>query len=91
MMVRVKLTPTAEKQRAKLSASTRARIDAVLESLKTAPRPPGAAKLAGLKADWRIREGDYRLLYEIDDAVLNRSDAVVTVWRIAHRREAYQP
>jgi len=49
------------------------------------PKPPGCRKLIGAENDWRIRVGDYRLIYEIDDAAL-----VVRIWRIRHRREVYR-
>ena len=85
MTYRVKLTATAQKQRKQMPPQIRARIDAALVGLKTDPRPTGVVKLSGSKNDWRIRVGDYRILYEIDD-----NEEVITVWRIAHRREAYQ-
>ncbi|MBI4769094.1 MAG: type II toxin-antitoxin system RelE/ParE family toxin [Chloroflexi bacterium] len=86
MSYRVRLTATAEKQRKRLPADIRARLDRVIEALKADPRPPGVAKLAGSQHDWRTRTGDYRILYEIDN-----DNNLITVWRIAHRREAYQP
>ena len=49
------------------------------------PRPHGAKLLSGDHAIWRLRVGDYRVLYEIRDAVL-----VVLVVRIGHRREVYR-
>ncbi len=49
------------------------------------PRPPGAKKLVGRQLDWRIRVGNYRILYEVDDEA-----SIITVWRIAHRREVYR-
>ena len=85
MTYRVKLTATAEKQRKQIPSQMRRRIDVALETLEADPRPAGVVKLSGSKSDWRIREGDYRILYEIDDG-----EKVITVWRIAHRREAYQ-
>ena len=85
MIYRVRLTSTAEKERKQLPAPLRARIDSAIEELKTNPRPPGVTKLSGSDNDWRIRVGDYRIVYEIDD-----SARVVTVWRIAHRREVYR-
>lgn len=48
------------------------------------PRPRGAKKLAGSN-DWRVRIGEYRIIYEIDDAA-----GKVIVLRVAHRREAYR-
>ncbi len=60
------------------------RIVPRLEQLATEPRPPGCKKLRGGDKEWRIRIGDYRVVYEIDD------DArAVDVTRIAHRSEVY--
>ena len=49
------------------------------------PRPAGCRKIEGSKSDWRIRIGEYRVIYEIDDD-LDR----VNVMRVRHRREAYK-
>ena len=62
-------------------------FDAVLESVRglaNTPRPKGVEKIksAGL---WRIRQGDYRIVYSIDD-----SQKTVTILRIGHRREIYR-
>jgi mRNA interferase RelE/StbE len=48
------------------------------------PRPAGAKKLKGYKHQWRVRVGDWRILYIIDNAA-----KLVSVTRIAHRREVY--
>jgi mRNA interferase RelE/StbE len=61
-----------------------ARIINVLDGLKDQPRPPGCKKLRGENA-WRIRVGDYRVIYEIHDKVLH-----VVVVTIGHRREVYR-
>jgi mRNA interferase RelE/StbE len=52
--------------------------------LEQDPRPPGCKKLKGRDA-WRIRIGDYRVIYEINDGHL-----IVTVITIGHRREVYE-
>ena len=49
------------------------------------PRPPSVKKLAGSRADWRLRIGEYRIVYEIDDQA-----KTVTLMRVAHRRESYR-
>jgi mRNA interferase RelE/StbE len=56
-----------------------------LEQLGSVPRPPGCKKLKGGDNVWRIRVGDYRIVYVIDDAA-----RTVDVTRIAHRREVYE-
>jgi mRNA interferase RelE/StbE len=56
-----------------------------LESLQETPRPSGARKLATTESTYRIRIGDYRVVYEINDA-----EQTVFVTIIAHRREVYR-
>jgi len=61
------------------------RILAKTTSLGQEPRPPGCIKLAGGSSLWRIRVGDYRVVYAIDDASKR-----VDVRIVAHRREVYR-
>jgi mRNA interferase RelE/StbE len=61
-----------------------ARVAPRLDNLASNPRPPGCKKLKGGDKEWRIRVGDYRVVYTIDDARL-----LVEVTRISHRREVY--
>jgi len=61
------------------------RIKKKIEALAAMPRPSGVKKLKGYKNYWRIRIGDYRVIYAIDDAL-----AQIDVVRVAHRREVYQ-
>jgi len=62
----------------------RDRVANVIDGLAADPRPRGSAKLAG-RDDFRIRVGDYRIVYAVDDA-----ERLVLVARIAHRREVYR-
>jgi mRNA interferase RelE/StbE len=62
------------------------RIRPKIHELANDPRPPGCKKLHGYKDRWRIRIGDYRVVYAIDDAA-----RTVDVTRIAHRRDVYEP
>jgi mRNA interferase RelE/StbE len=62
----------------------RRRIVARIRDLATDPRPPGCQKLSG-EEKYRLRQGDYRILYEITDREL-----VVTVVRIGNRRDVYR-
>jgi len=64
----VKLTRTARKEIAAVPFETERRIVAALEGLAGNPRPPGCLKLSG-RDGWRIRIGDYRVLYVIDDSL----------------------
>ena len=85
MTYRIIVTSTATKERRRLEAKSRRRVDDTLISLRETPWPRGARKIAGSRNDWRIRVGDYRVLYEVDT-----EQEVITIWRIAHRREAYR-
>ncbi|MBI4769725.1 MAG: type II toxin-antitoxin system RelE/ParE family toxin [Chloroflexi bacterium] len=81
----VVLLSAAERERRKLPAQQRDRVNAALLALETNLRPEGTAKLRGAPDRWRIRVGDYRIIYRIDDDAQR-----VTVLRIAHRREVYR-
>jgi mRNA interferase RelE/StbE len=82
---RVMLAATAEKELKRLSHQLIERIILRLENLASIPRPPGCKKLTGGDREWRIRVGDYRAVYTIDDA-----KARVEVTRIRHRSEVYR-
>jgi mRNA interferase RelE/StbE len=60
-------------------------ISARISELADEPRPPGAEKLEGYDY-WRVRSGDYRIVYSIEDEVLT-----VVIVRVGHRREVYRP
>lgn len=81
---RVELKPSARKELTRLPAQLIARIVPRLESLASNPRPPGCKKLKGGDNEWRIRVGDYRVVYTIEDA-----SRLVEVTRIRHRSEVY--
>ena len=84
-MYRVLLERAAEKDLARLSSEIRDRVIGAIQALATNPRPPGCRKLVGSKHDWRIRVGDYRVVYEIADKI-----RVVRVNRVRHRLEVYR-
>ena len=84
-MYRVLLERGAEKDLARLSSVIHVRVIAAIQALATNPRPPGCRKLAGSKHDWRIRVGDYRVVYEVADEI-----RIVRVNRVRHRREVYR-
>lgn len=81
----VELKPPARKELEALPDNVLARVVRKVESLGHAPRPAGCKKLRGYKDQWRIRVGDWRVVYIIDDAA-----KLVNITRIAHRREAYE-
>ncbi len=82
---RVELKPSAKKELDKLPDSAIARLVPRLERLATNPRPPGCKKLQGGENEWRIRSGDYRAVYTVDDQKL-----LVEITRIRHRSEVYE-
>jgi mRNA interferase RelE/StbE len=81
----VYLERSAENDLKHLHTSTFDRIVRQIKTLAENPRPSGCHKLAGSKNDWRIRIGDYRVLYEIDEKA-----KAVTIMRVRHRREVYR-
>lgn len=81
----VSFTRAALKELNKLEQPLRRRILAAITLLEENPRPDGVKKLAGDENAWRIRIGDYRVLYEIHDGNL-----LVVIFRAAHRREVYK-
>lgn len=84
MKYEVQFTTAAARQLRKLPRPVRDRILDAAEDLSDDPRPHGARKLTGEKTAWRIRVGDYRVIYDVFDTELT-----VTVVRAAHRREVY--
>jgi mRNA interferase RelE/StbE len=82
---RVVLAASAEKELHGLPTKIVARIVPRLEHLASTPRPRGCKKLKAGDKEWRIRVGDYRIVYVIDDGA-----RTVDVTRIAHRREVYK-
>ncbi|TME46991.1 MAG: type II toxin-antitoxin system RelE/ParE family toxin [Chloroflexi bacterium] len=80
----VRLHPEAIKAYRRLRGSVADRIATAIDGLGIDPRPTGSVKLAG-RDDLRIRVGDYRIVYAVDDA-----EGVVLIARIAHRRDVYR-
>jgi mRNA interferase RelE/StbE len=81
----VELKPSARKELERLTPKAIERIFPKLEALAEEPRPHGCKKLKGGQHEWRIRVGDYRVAYVIDDTNL-----MVSVTRIRHRSEVYE-
>ena len=76
---------SAERDLRKLSQVILWRVNEKILALRHNPRPPGVRKLVGALEGWRIRVGDYRILYQIDDGA-----QTVTIVRVKHRREVYR-
>lgn len=85
MSYTVKFTKGAKRQLRKLPLDVQERIRAKINDLKIEPRPSGVKKLKGEENSYRIRIGDYRVVYEIEDDILK-----VTVVRVKHRNEVYK-
>jgi mRNA interferase RelE/StbE len=80
----VEMKPSARRELWDLPNDVLARAVAKIEALTDNPRPPGCKKLKAYRNQWRIRVGDWRVVYIIDD-----SEARVSITRVAHRREVY--
>ena len=88
MNSRVSLTSqerTAETDLRQLPKTLFERINERVLALREDPRPPGVRKLEGALEGWRIRVGDYRVIYQIDDAA-----QIVTIVRVRHRWDVYR-
>ncbi|GAC1379840.1 MAG: type II toxin-antitoxin system RelE/ParE family toxin [Marmoricola sp.] len=85
MSYRIDISPAAARELRKLDRVALRRVQAAIELLAETPRPPGAKKLVGGQGEWRVRTGDYRIVYEIHDEVL-----VVLVLAAGHRRDIYR-
>jgi len=81
----IEIKRSAQKELDALDDAVFNRIDKKILALAGDPRPTGCKKLKGYKDLWRIRIGDWRVVYIIDDEA-----KVVSVTRIAHRREVYE-
>ena len=84
MSFSVILPRSVQKQLARLDTVVAERIEKSLLQLQKNPRPAGAKKLKG-REGWRIRVGDYRVIYEIHDKILQ-----IIVIEIGHRRDVYR-
>ena len=83
-MYRLEISRASHRQIARLPASTQQRINAALAALAVEPRPRGAKKLTGLEG-YRLRVGDLRVLYVVDDAAQR-----VVVYRVMARSDVYR-
>ncbi|CAN1213394.1 Plasmid stabilization system [Tumidithrix helvetica PCC 7403] len=85
MSYEIQILPKAVRQLKALSIEVRQDISLTIQSLANEPRPIGVKKLSGEKDIYRVRVGNYRVLYKIIDKVL-----VVVVVSVGHRREVYR-
>ena len=84
-MYEILLTRQAERDLKRLSADTFHRILPHVQHLAKTPRPTGCRKLTGATRDYRLRVGEYRILYEVDD-----TSQTVRIMRVRRRRDAYR-
>ena len=79
------LMPQAQKDLDGFSGKLLSRFEEAIMGLYDEPRPRNAKKLSGSSALWRIRVGDYRVLYEIVE-----TEKEIKIYKIAHRKDAYR-
>ena len=84
-MYRVSISKAVSKQIESLPIATALKLVEKLMSLSNDPRPTGSKKLIGEEKLWRVRQGDYRAVYEIDDM---RKEIKIT--QVRHRRDIYR-
>lgn len=82
---RVEIKPRAERELHALPDKDQLRIIEQIDRLAIDPHPPGSAKISGRGDIWRLRQGDYRIIYQVADKV-----RLVVVTKIGHRREVYR-
>ena len=85
MSYRIAISSAAARQLRKLDAQARRRIQAAIDLLSENPRPAGAKILVGGGGEWRVRTGNYRIIYELNDDAL-----LVLVLAVGHRRQIYR-
>ena len=83
-MYSLKIKRSAERDLKQLPRPLFFRLNQQILTLCEDPRPVGTRKLKGKLEGWRVRVGDYRIVYQIED-----SAQVVTIVRVRHRRDVY--
>jgi len=81
----VEIAPAAQRDFKRLPPEIVRKVDVAILDLEQTPRPHGCTKLEGSEHEYRVRVGDYRILYVIDDRA-----RLVTIARVRHRRDAYR-
>ena len=81
----IQVKASAKKELAALPADVKLAVTKKIDAFADDPRPNGCEKLKGAEHTYRVRAGDYRIVYEIHKIVVS-----VTVIRIGHRREVYR-
>lgn len=84
-MYRIEISRSAERDLRRLPRPLLERLHERIVGLRREPRPAGVKKLKGRLEGWRMRAGQYRVLYQIDDEA-----QIVTILRVRHRRDVYR-
>jgi len=85
MNYRIEITPRAKKDLKALAVRERQRVVDQIDALQADPRPPGSKKLKGKEDFYRIRVGDYQVVYLVEDEVL-----LILIVRVGDRKEIYE-
>lgn len=85
MAYAIQFKPAALRQLEKLPRAAQKRIGLKIETLRDDPFPAGCKKLSGLPDAWRVRVGDYRVVYQVQRGIL-----LVLVLAVGHRRDVYR-
>ena len=85
MAYQIIFAPAVRRALAKLPQDLQGRIIRKIESLAENPRPPGVEKLSGAEDLYRVRTGEYRIVYSIEDRTVT-----VTIVRVGHRKDIYR-
>lgn len=85
MAYRIELSRQADRQLRKLPRAVQERLGRTIDALGLNPRPDGYLKLTGMEDTFRVREGDFRIIYQIRDQQL-----LVLVLALGHRRDVYR-
>jgi len=81
----ISLASSAEKEINSLPKNIQERVEKAIDLLKDIPRPPGTIKIKGKEDLYRIRKGDYRIIYSIDD-----ENHIIDICYMRHRSKAYK-
>ncbi len=84
-MFRIDYKKSAFEELKKLDQAVKERIGAAINALGSEPHPPGSRKMVGSGALFRLRVGDYRVIYEVQEKVLT-----IFIIRIGHRKDIYR-
>lgn len=85
MAYEIQLTSRAQKSLKKLEKRVLVKIASLIDSLENDPRPNGVKKMKGHDNRYRVREGDYRVVYQIDDGKL-----LILIIDLGHRKDIYR-